>query len=103
MSTPLAMLHPELLDPDDIQAISRDGLIMALNRKVDLLTRKWPRRHNPTLRHPVGNPLRMAETFAMQAYARRAEDRESQLGPLPDVVRRQCARRQHRPIQPPAV
>ena len=25
MSTPLAMLHPELLDPDDIQAISRDG------------------------------------------------------------------------------
>ena len=40
MSTPLAMLYPELLDPDDIQAISRDGLIMALNRKVDLLTRK---------------------------------------------------------------
>ena len=40
MSTPLAMLHPELLDPDDIQAISRDDLIMALNRKVDLLTRK---------------------------------------------------------------
>jgi hypothetical protein len=39
MSTPLAMLPPELLDPDDIQAISRDGLIMALNRKVDLLTR----------------------------------------------------------------
>jgi hypothetical protein len=32
------MLHPELLDSDDIQA-SRDGLIMALNRKVDLLTR----------------------------------------------------------------
>jgi hypothetical protein len=29
MSTPLAMLHPEQLDPDDIQAISRDGLIMA--------------------------------------------------------------------------
>jgi hypothetical protein len=27
---PLAMLHPEQLDPDDIQAISRDGLIMAL-------------------------------------------------------------------------
>ena len=27
MSTPLAMLHPELSDPDDIQAISRDGLI----------------------------------------------------------------------------
>src|SRR5271166_5629340 len=25
MSTPFAMLHPELLDPDDIQAISRDG------------------------------------------------------------------------------
>jgi hypothetical protein len=24
MSTSLAMLHPELLDPDDIQAISRD-------------------------------------------------------------------------------
>jgi hypothetical protein len=39
MSTPLAMLHPELLDPDDIQAIRRDDLIMALNRKVDLLTR----------------------------------------------------------------
>ena len=39
MSTSLAMLHPELLDPDDIQAISRDDLIMALNRKVDLLTR----------------------------------------------------------------
>jgi hypothetical protein len=39
MSTPLAMLHPEPLDPDDIQAISRDGLITALNRKVDLLTR----------------------------------------------------------------
>jgi len=38
MSTPLAMLHPELLDPNDIQAISRDGLIMALNRKADLLT-----------------------------------------------------------------
>ena len=35
MSTPLAMLHPWLLDPDDIQAISRDGLIMALYRKVD--------------------------------------------------------------------
>ena len=35
---PLAMLHPELLDPNDIQAISRDGLIMALNRKADLLT-----------------------------------------------------------------
>ena len=31
------MLHPEQLDRDDIQAISRDGLIMALNRKVDLL------------------------------------------------------------------
>jgi hypothetical protein len=39
----------------------------------------------------------MAETFAMQADARRAEDPESQLGPLPDVVRRQCARRHHRP------
>jgi Fusaric acid resistance protein family len=39
----------------------------------------------------------MAETFAMQADARRAEDPESQLGPLPDVVRRQCARRYHRP------
>ena len=39
MSTLLAMLHPQLLDPDNIQAISRDGLIMALNRKVDLLTR----------------------------------------------------------------
>src|SRR6266436_6796849 len=39
----------------------------------------------------------MAETFAMQAYARRAKDRESQLGPLPDVVRRQCARRHDRP------
>ena len=39
MGTPLAMLHPELLDPDDIRTISRDGLIMALNRKVDLLTR----------------------------------------------------------------
>jgi hypothetical protein len=38
MSTPLAILHPELSDPDDIKAISRDGLIMALNRKVDLLT-----------------------------------------------------------------
>jgi hypothetical protein len=50
MSTPLAMLHPKLLDPKDIQAISRDGLIMALNRKVDLLTRKVARRHNPTLR-----------------------------------------------------
>ena len=36
---PFAMLHPEQLDRDDIQAISRDGLIMALNRKVDLLTR----------------------------------------------------------------
>jgi hypothetical protein len=24
MSTPLAMLHPKLLDPDDIQAIRRD-------------------------------------------------------------------------------
>ena len=34
------MLHPELLDPDDIQAISRDGLIMALNSKIDLPTRK---------------------------------------------------------------
>jgi uncharacterized membrane protein YccC len=33
----------------------------------------------------------------MQAGALRAEDRESQLGPLPDVVRRQCARRQDRP------
>jgi hypothetical protein len=31
------MLYPEQLDRDDIQAISRDGLIMALNRKVDLL------------------------------------------------------------------
>ena len=92
MSTPLAMLYPELLDPDNIQAISRDGLIMALNRKSRLADAK-PRRHNPTLRHPVGNPLRMAETFAMQADARRVEDRESQLGPLPDVVRRQCARR----------
>jgi hypothetical protein len=39
MNTPLAMLPPELLDPDDIQAISRDDLIMALNRKVDLLRR----------------------------------------------------------------
>jgi uncharacterized membrane protein YccC len=39
----------------------------------------------------------MAETFAMQADARRAEDPESQLGPLPDVVRRQCARRHDRP------
>ena len=39
MSIPLVMLHPELSDPDDIQAISRDGRIMALNRKVDLLTR----------------------------------------------------------------
>jgi uncharacterized membrane protein YccC len=39
----------------------------------------------------------MAETFAMQAHARRAEDRESQLGPLPDVVRWQCARRHDRP------
>lgn len=33
------MLHAELLDPDDIRTISRDGLIMGLNRKVDLLTR----------------------------------------------------------------
>jgi uncharacterized membrane protein YccC len=33
----------------------------------------------------------------MQADALRAEDRESQLGPLPDVVRRQCARRHDRP------
>jgi hypothetical protein len=39
MSTPLGMPHPELSDPDDIQAISRDGPDMALNRKVDLLTR----------------------------------------------------------------
>ena len=39
----------------------------------------------------------MAETFAMQAYALRAEDREPQLGPLPDVVRKQCARRHDRP------
>src|SRR6266446_4109796 len=38
----------------------------------------------------------MAETFAMQAYALRAKDRESQLGPLPDVVRTQCARRHDR-------
>ena len=38
-ATPLGMLHAELLDPDDIRTISRDGLIMALNRKVDLLTR----------------------------------------------------------------
>jgi hypothetical protein len=27
------------LDPDDIQAISRDDLIMAPNRKLDSLTR----------------------------------------------------------------
>src|SRR5260370_28649835 len=33
----------------------------------------------------------------MQADALRAEDRESQLGPLPDAVRRQCARRHDRP------
>jgi uncharacterized membrane protein YccC len=33
----------------------------------------------------------------MHADARRAEDQESQLGPLPDVVRRQCARRHDRP------
>jgi len=33
----------------------------------------------------------------MQAYALRAEDREPQLGPLPDVVRKQCARRHDRP------
>src|SRR5260370_16975172 len=33
----------------------------------------------------------------MQADALRAEDRESQLGPLPDVVRRQCARQHDRP------
>jgi uncharacterized membrane protein YccC len=33
----------------------------------------------------------------MHADARRAEDLESQLGPLPDVVRRQCARRHDRP------
>jgi hypothetical protein len=33
----------------------------------------------------------------MQADEFRAEDRESQLGPLPDVVRRQCARRHDRP------
>ena len=39
----------------------------------------------------------MAETFAMQADARRAEEPESRLGPLPDVVRRQCARRHDRP------
>jgi len=39
----------------------------------------------------------MAETFAMQAYGLRAKDRESQLGPLPDVARRQCARRHDRP------
>ena len=39
MSTPLAMQHPDVLDPDDIRTISRDGSIMALNRKVDLLTR----------------------------------------------------------------
>ena len=35
----LAMLPPELFDPDDIQAISRDDLIIAPNRKLDLLTR----------------------------------------------------------------
>ena len=39
MSTPLAMLHPKLLDPDNIQAISCNGRIMAVNRKFDLLTR----------------------------------------------------------------
>lgn len=39
MSTPLAMQHFELLYPDDIQAISRDGLIMALNLKVSLPAR----------------------------------------------------------------
>jgi uncharacterized membrane protein YccC len=39
----------------------------------------------------------MAETFAMQADALRPEDPESRLGPLSDVVRRQCARRRDRP------
>jgi uncharacterized membrane protein YccC len=39
----------------------------------------------------------MAETFAMQANALRAEDRESQLGPLPDVARRQYARQHDSP------
>jgi uncharacterized membrane protein YccC len=39
----------------------------------------------------------MAETFAMQAYALRAEDRQSPLGPLPAAVRRQRARRHDRP------
>ena len=39
----------------------------------------------------------MAETFAMQAYALRPEDRESPPGPLPDVVRKQRARRHDRP------
>ena len=39
----------------------------------------------------------MAETFAMQAYALRPEDRESPLGPRPDVVRKQRARRHDRP------
>jgi uncharacterized membrane protein YccC len=39
----------------------------------------------------------MVETFAMEADALRAEDRESQPGPLPDVMRRQCARRHDRP------
>jgi uncharacterized membrane protein YccC len=39
----------------------------------------------------------MAETFAMQADALHAEDPESQPGPLPDVVRSQCARRHDRP------
>jgi hypothetical protein len=38
----------------------------------------------------------MAETFAMQADALRVDDPESQLGPLPDVRRRQCARRHDR-------
>ena len=33
----------------------------------------------------------------MQAYALRAEDRESPLGPQPDAVRRQCARRHDTP------
>jgi len=41
--------------------------------------------------------LTTTETFAMQAYALRAEDRESPLGPLPDGVRRQRARRHDRP------
>jgi len=36
---PLATLHPKLLDPDNIQAISCNGRIMAVNRKFDLLTR----------------------------------------------------------------